>query len=169
MKKILLFMVTLVFSLVLLTGCGKDKPTTKAPTTSGVTTEAKVDDRAYFNFIIYEKDSDNTKLSDNKVVASYFVRYSEGTKNVSDALIKGEKNKYYFVEGGTDYLVLESSQYGLTYTKGYFENYSGCADNTEIDVSWSMTLGNGESLMTGISSTPLEGLNQYGFVIDGWR
>ena len=160
MKKVLLFIVTLVFSLVLLTACGKKKTTTQAPIAE--------DTRTYYNFIIYEKDDDNTKLSDNKVVASYLVRYSTAT-NVADSLIKGEDNKYYFVEGGTDYLVLKDSQYGLSYDKGYFKNYSGCANNTEIDVSWSMTLGNGESLMTGIGGTPLEGLNQYGFVIDGWR
>ena len=166
MKKFLLFVLTLIFGVTLLTGCGK---TTAKPTTKSSSTDEKVaDTRPTYCFIIYEKDSDNNNLNDNKVVASYLIHYSTGDK-VSDTLIKGSGNKYYFVEGGTDYLVLKNSQYGLSYDKGYFENYSGCANNTEIDVSWSMTLGNGESLMTGIGSTSVEDLAQYGFVIDGWR
>ena len=164
-----LFLVALL-GLLALVGCGKkDEKTSGTTTVAPTTTEntPTVDTRPYYNFIIYEKDSDNTNLSDNKVVASYLVRYSTAT-NVADSLIK-KGNKYYFVEDGTDYLILEDSAWGLTYVKGYFENYSECANNKEIEVDWSMTTGNGVSLMTGIGTTPLEGLNQYGFVIDGWR
>ena len=157
-----LFLVALL-GLLALVGCETKNNKTSGTTTAVPTTTE--DTRSYYYFVIYEKDS-NDDLSDNKIVASYEIRYSTGTY-VSDSLIK-DGNKYYFVEGGTDYLVLEDSQYGLSYKKGYFKNYSECANNTEIDVSWSKTLGNGESLMTGISTTPLDGLNQYGFVINGW-
>ncbi len=160
---------------VALFGCEKKKedttttqtPTTEAPTTTE-TPAPVVDTRPYFYFVIYEKDSDNDNLANNKIVASYEIRYSTAT-NVATSLIKGAGNKYYFVEGGTDYITLKDSGYGLSYDKGYFKNYSGCANDTEIDVSWSYSAVNGTMASAGIEGTSLTDLNQYGFVIDGWR
>ena len=56
----------------------------------------------------------------------------------------------------------------LSYTNGYFANYSECATGP-IDVSWSYTAVNGQSSMYGIGETALEGLVEYGFVINGWK
>ena len=150
MKKGIIFTLALVGCVAALTGCGKKK----------------VD--GSYDFIIYESDSDNTNLSDNKVVAKYHIEYT-GAKTVSDTLTKKEGNKYYFTKKSNDYLILEDSAYGLTYTKGYFKNYAQCDNNTEIDVSWSMTTVNGSAAEAGISGVALEGLTEYGFVIDGWR
>lgn len=153
---------------VALFGCEKKaEPTTVQPTTFEPTTTAEP--TLSYDFVIYEKDSDNTDLSDNTVVATYHISYkaSEST-TVTDTLIKGEGNKYYFVQGGTDYLILEDSAYGLSYTEGYFENYSECANNTQINVFNSLTTVNGEMASTGIGTTPLTGLTTYGFVINAW-
>lgn len=156
---------------VALFGCGKKAEPTTAPTTTAApdTTEATPteDTRSYYYFVIYESDSDNDNLSNNKIVASYEIRYSSAT-NVADSLIKGSGDKYYFEEGGTDYLVLEDSLYGLSYKKGYFKNYSACANETAIDVEWSRTLVNGVDASYGIGGVELTGLNQYGFIINGW-
>lgn len=149
MKKILTFTLALVGCVAILTSCGKKK----------------VD--GSYDFIIYESDSDNTNLSDNKVVAKYHIEYV-GCKTVTDTLIKKEDNKYYFTKKSKDYLVLEDSAYGLSYTKGYFKDFADCANNTEIDVSWSLTTVNGEVASTGIGGTALDGLTEYGFVINGW-
>ena len=120
-----------------------------------------------FEFVIYESDSNNNDLTDNKVVARYTISYV-GCKTVTDALIK-KNGKYYFSENSNDYLVLVDSMYGLSYTEGYFENYSLCSDGNSIDVSWSMTTVNGVSVTTGIGETPLDGLNEYGIIINGWK
>ena len=119
-----------------------------------------------FDFVIYESDADNFDLSDNVVVARYHIEYIN-CKTVTDALIKKE-DKYYFSENSNDYLILVDGAYGLSYTKGYFANYSECSDGNAIDVSWSYTAVNGSSATTGISETPLDGLTEYGFVINGW-
>ena len=119
-----------------------------------------------FDFVIYESDADNSDLSDNVVVARYHIEYVN-CKTVTDALIKKE-DKYYFVENSNDYLVLVDSAYGLSYTQGYFANYSECSDGNAIDVSWSYTAVNGTSATTGIGETPLDGLVEFGFVINGW-
>ena len=149
MKKGLIFTLALVGCVGILTSCGKKK----------------VD--GSYDFIIYESDSDNTNLSDNKVVAKYHIEYVE-CKTVTDTLIKKEDNKYYFSKKSKDYLVLEDSAYGLSYTKGYFKDFADCENNTEIDVSWSLTTVNGEVASTGIGGTALDGLTEYGFVINGW-
>jgi hypothetical protein len=86
---------------------------------------------------------------------------------VTDTLIKKD-GKYYFSEESNDYLVLTDSGYGLSYTQGYFANYSECASGA-IDVSWSYTAVNGAASTVGIGETPLDGLNEYGFVINGWK
>ena len=119
-----------------------------------------------FEFIIYESDSDNSNLSDNKVVAKYTIEYVD-CQTVSDTLIEKD-GKYYFSKDSNDYLILKDSGYGLTYTEGYFENYAECS-NGAIDVSWSYTAVNGVSATVGIGETPLEGLEEYGFVINGWK
>ena len=150
MKKIAVFTLALVGCVAVLSGCGKKK----------------VDGK--YDFIIYESDSDNTNLSDNKVVAKYTIEYT-GAKTVTDTLIKKDGDKYYFSKKSDDYLVLADSAYGLSYTNGYFKDYSECKDKKEIDVSWSLTTVNGEVASTGIGATPLEGLKEYGFVIDGWK
>lgn len=147
MKKIL-FLVTLLF-VVALSGC-KQKPVVDGS----------------FDFVIYESDSDNSNLSDNKVVAKYTIEYVS-CKTVTDTLILKD-GKYYFSEESSDYLVLENSGFGLTYTMGYFKNYSEC-NNGAIDVSWSYTAVNGKSATVGIEQTPLLGLEEYGFVINGWK
>lgn len=142
------FIATFLF-LVVLTGCNQK------PVVDGS-----------FKFIIYETDSDNTNLSDNKVVASYIIEYKD-CKTITDGLIQKD-GKYYFIEDSNDYLILEDSGYGLSYTQGYFSNYKECA-NGAIDVSWSYTAINGVSATIGIGETPLEGLEEYGFVINGWK
>lgn len=150
MKKIYLIVALLLFSLVTtVTGCN-EKP--------------EVD--GSFDFIIYESDSDNSDLSDNNVVAKYTIEYFN-CKTVTDALIQKD-GKYYFSEDSKDYLILEDSGYGLTYTKGYFANYEECG-NGAIDVSWSYTAVNGKMSSAGIGETPLDGLVEYGFVINGWK
>ena len=119
-----------------------------------------------FDFVIYESDSDNADLSDNIVVARYHIEYAN-CATVTDTFIKKD-NKYYFSEDSNDYLILKDSGYGLTYTDGYFANYAECA-NGAIDVSWSYTAVNGVMSSVGIGETPLEGLEEYGFVINGWK
>ena len=57
----------------------------------------------------------------------------------------------------------------MSYSEGYFENYSGCSQGEQIDVSWSYTAVNGKAAPTGIGETSLDGLNEYGFVINGWK
>jgi len=150
MKKVYFSVVLLLFCLVTtLTGCNQK------PEVDGI-----------FEFVVYESDSDNSNLSDNKVVVRYVIEYND-CKTVVDALIKKE-GKYYFSEDAEDYLILENSGFGLTYTKGYFTNYSECV-NGAIDVSWSYTAVNGEMSSNGIGETPLDGLEEYGFVINGWK
>ena len=120
-----------------------------------------------YDFVIYESDSDNSDLSDNKIVARYTIEYVD-CKTVTDTLINKD-GKYYFSLKSNDYLVLVDSGYGLTYTNGYFANFNECANGKEIDVSWSYTAVNGKSASQGIGETPLEGLTEYGFVINGWK
>ncbi len=120
-----------------------------------------------FDFIIYESDADNNDLSNNKVVSKYHIEYKD-CKTVTDALIKKE-SLYFFNNESPDYLVLVDSQYGLSYSEGYFANYAECANNTKIDVSYSYTAVNGVMAEHGIGETPLEGLQEYGFVINGWK
>ena len=127
----------------------------------------KVETDGTFDFVIYESDSDNSNLSDNKVVARYTIEYVD-CKTVTDTLINKD-GKYYFSLESNDYLVLEDSGYRLTYTNGYFANFNECANGKEIDVSWSYTAVNGKSASQGIGETPLEGLTEYGFVINGWK
>ena len=149
MKKLCFIVALLLLSLVTMTGCNP---------------KTEVD--GSFDFVIYESDSDNLNLSDNKVVARYTIEYV-GCKTVTDALIEKD-GKYYFSLDSEDYLVLEDSGYGLTYTMGYFANYSECSSGA-IDVSWSYTAVNGSMSSFGIGETPLEGLTEYGFVINGWK
>ncbi len=120
-----------------------------------------------YDFIIYESDSDNSNLSDNPVVATYHIEYKD-CKTVTDTLIK-KGSAYFFSETSPDYLIIKNSAYGLSYTEGYFSNYSGCADGEQIDVSWSYTAVNGSVAPSGIGETTLEGLTEYGFVINGWK
>ena len=149
MKKFLFLVTLLLISLVALTGCNQ-KP--------------EVDGQ--FKFVIYESDSDNSNLSDNKVVAKYTIEYN-GCQTVTDALIQKD-GKYYFNNDSSDYLILEDSGYGLSYTQGYFANFAECR-NGEIDVSWTYTEVNGSMSTVGIGETPLSGLEEYGFVINGWK
>lgn len=149
MKKFLFLVTLLLISLVALTGCNQ-KP--------------EVDGQ--FKFVIYESDSDNSNLSDNKVVAKYTIEYN-GCQTVTDALIQKD-GKYYFNNDSSDYLILEDSGYGLSYTQGYFANFAECR-NGEIDVSWTYTAVNGSMSTVGIGETPLSGLEEYGFVINGWK
>ena len=150
MKKNYFIVALLLVSLVTtLTGC-KEKP--------------KVD--GSFDFIIYESDSDNSDLTDNKIVAKYTINYV-GCQTVTDTLIKKD-DKYYFSEESNDYLVLADSGYGLTYTQGYFANYGECGSGA-IDVSMSITTVNGSTAPVGIGETQLDGLKEYGFVINGWK
>ena len=145
-----LFLVTLLlFSLVTLFGCN-EKP--------------EVD--GSFEFVIYESDSDNSNLSDNIVVARYTIEYTN-CQTVADTLIQKD-GKYYFSQDSEDYLILTDSIYGLSYTQGYFANYAECSSGA-IDVSWSYTAVNGNSSTYGIGETPLSGLVEYGFVINGWK
>ena len=151
MKKGLLALVALlVGGAVTLVSCGPKKAV----------------DGAY-DFIIYESDSDNNNLSDNKVVATYHIEYKD-CKTVTDTLIK-KGSVYFFTEESPDYLIMKNSAYGLSYSEGYFANYSECSGGEQIDVSWSYTAVNGEMASKGIGETPLEGLEQYGFVINGWK
>lgn len=147
MKKLFL-VITMIF-MVTLAGCNQK------PVVDGS-----------FEFIIYESDSDNSNLSDNKVVAKYSIEYVD-CQTVTDTLIEKD-GKYYFSKDSNDYLILKDSGYGLTYTEGYFKNYAECS-NGAIDVSWSYTAVNGKSSTQGIGETPLEGLEEYGFVINGWK
>jgi major membrane immunogen (membrane-anchored lipoprotein) len=147
MKK--LFLIVVMIFMVTLAGCNQK------PVVDGS-----------FEFIIYESDSDNSNLSDNKVVAKYTIEYVD-CQTVTDTLIEKD-GKYYFSKDSNDYLILKDSGYGLTYTEGYFENYAECS-NGAIDVSWSYTAVNGVSATVGIGETPLEGLEEYGFVINGWK
>lgn len=147
MKK--LFLVVVMIFMVTLAGCNQK------PVVDGT-----------FEFIIYESDSDNSNLSDNKVVAKYTIEYVD-CQTVTDTLFEKD-GKYYFRKDSNDYLILKDSGYGLTYTEGYFENYAECS-NGAIDVSWSYTAVNGVSATVGIGETPLEGLEEYGFVINGWK
>ena len=147
MKK--LFLVVAMIFMVTLAGCDQK------PVVDGS-----------FEFIIYESDSDNSNLSDNKVVAKYTIEYVD-CQTVTDTLIEKD-GKYYFSKDSNDYLILKDSGYGLSYTEGYFENYAECS-NGAIDVSWSYTAVNGKSSTHGIGETPLEGLEEYGFVINGWK
>lgn len=150
MKKAVVFTLALVGCVAVLSGCGKKK----------------VD--GSYDFIIYESDSDNSNLSDNKVVAKYHIEYTD-CKTVTDTLIKKDNDRYYFSKKSDDYLVLKDSAYGLSYTNGYFKNFAECKDKKEIDVSWSLTTVNGTTASTGIGGTALEGLTEYGFVINGWK
>ena len=145
-------LVTLLFicMVTVLTGC-VDKP---------------VIDGVY-DFVIYESDSDNSNLSDNVVVARYTISYV-ASKTVVDTLIFKD-GKYYFSTESNDYIVLEDSMYGLSYKEGYFKNYHECSSGNAIDISWSYTAVNGESATSGIGETSLEGLVEYGLVINGWK
>ena len=139
--------------------------------TGGVTVlsgcnQKPVVDGAY-NFIIYESDSDNSDLSDNLIVANYRIEYV-GCKTVTDKN-KRKGSAYFFNEESPDYLILKNSAYGLSYSEGYFHDYSGCSDGEQIDVSWSYTAVNGQAASYGIGETSLDGLLEYGFVINGWK
>lgn len=156
MKKLYLLVALLLVTLV--TGCEFQLPGifgTKEPIDGS------------FDFVIYESDSDNSNLSDNVVVARYSIEYVN-CATVTDALIKKD-NAYYFSEDSKDYLILVDSGYGLSYTEGYFQNYLECADGKAIDVSWSYIAVNGEMAQQGIGETKLEGLVEFGFVINGWK
>ena len=149
-KKFLVLATLLAGGVTILSGCSQ-KP---------------VVDGAY-DFIIYESDSDNSNLSDNPVVANYHIEYT-GCKTVTDTLIK-KGSVYFFDDESPDYLILKDSQYGLSYSEGYFHNYSECASGEQIDVSWSYTAVNGSMAPNGIGETALDGLTEYGFVINGWK
>ena len=160
MKKTYLFVVLLLISLTTaLTGCSD-----LLSKITGNNDKPEVD--GSFVFVIYESDSDNSELSDNKVVARYTIEYND-CKTITDTLIQKD-GKYYFSENSNDYLILVDSGYGLSYTQGYFTNYAECASGA-IDVSWSYTAVNGKSATVGIGETPLDGLKEYGFVINGWK
>lgn len=120
-----------------------------------------------YDFIIYESDSDNTDLSDNPIIAKYHIEYTS-CKTVTDTLVK-KGSVYFFSDDSPDYLIMKNSAYGLSYSEGYFQNYSGCEDGDQIDVSWSLTTVNGVVASTGIGETSLDGLKEYGFVINGWK
>lgn len=150
-KKLLVLVALLIGGAATLTACGQEKP---------------IVDGTY-DFIIYESDADNNNLSDNPVVVTYHIEYVN-CKTVIDTLIK-KGSAYYFNDESPDYLILKSSAYGLSYSDGYFHNYSECSSGEQIDISWSMTTVNGEMASAGIGETPLEGLQEYGFVINGWK
>ena len=76
---------------------------------------------------------------------------------------------YFFSDSSNDYLILKNSAYGLSYSEAFFEKYSECASGEQIDVSWSYTAVNGVASSTGIGETSLDGLKEYGFVINGWK
>lgn len=140
----------LFLSMFALTGCNKNQ---------------KVD--GSYDFIIYESDLDNSNLFDNIVLVKFHIEYT-GCKTVTDTLIK-KGSIYFFSETSPDYLVLKNSTYGLSYSEGYFEEYLGCSKGEQIDISWSYTTVNGVAAAYGIGETPLEGLKEYGFVINGWK
>lgn len=121
-----------------------------------------------YDFVIYESDRDNSDLSDNTVVARYHISYDENCKSVSDTLIKKD-TAYYFDEKSEDFIIMENGPFGLTYTEGYFAGYADCKDGRTTDISWSYTAVNGAMATAGISETSLDGLNEYGFVINGWK
>ena len=158
MKKTYLFVVLLLICLTTLTGC--------SDLLSKLTGNNKPEVDGSYQFVIYESDSDNSFLSDNKVVARYTIEYTN-CQTVTDTLIQKD-GKYYFSEESNDYLILKDSGYGLSYTEGYFANYSECASGA-IDISWSYTAVNGKSATVGIGETPLDGLVEYGLVINGWK
>ena len=158
MKKTYFFVVFLLICLTTLTGCSE--------LLSKLAGNNKPEVDGSFLFIIYESDSDNSDLSDNKVVARYTIEYIN-CQTVTDTFIQKD-GKYYFSEESDDYLILKDSGYGLTYTEGYFANYGECASGA-IDVSWSYTAINGTMASVGIDETPLDGLVEYGFVINGWK
>lgn len=148
---------------VALVGCGKKtEPTTTAAPTTTATPTTTVEVKSY-NFVIYESDSDNYNLSDNKVVTTYTINYTTKTY-VPETLIKNE-GKYYFAENGTDYFTIKSGMID----KVYFKDYSECAGNKEIDASWSYCAVNGQMAPKGIEETTLDGLVTYGLVINGWK
>ena len=150
-SKLVVFVVVCVLLISCLVACGKDQ-------------EPKYD--GSYEFVIYESDSNNADLTDNPVVSRYTVNYTNATY-VLDTLVK-KGSVYFITEDSNDYLIMKSSPYGLSYSEGYFQNYSGCSEG-QIDVSWSYTAVNGQESYTGISSTKLEGLNEYAFVINGWK
>ena len=158
MKKTYQLVVLLLICLTTLTGC--------SDLLSKLSGSNKPEVDGSFEFVIYESDSDNSDLSDNKIVARYTIEYKD-CQTVTDTLIEKD-GKYYFSEDSNDYLILKDSGYGLSYSEGYFANYSECASGA-IDVSWSYTAVNGKSASVGIGETPLEGLVEYGFVINGWK
>ena len=158
MKKTYLFVVLLLICLTTLTGC--------SDLLSKLTGNNTPEVDGSFVFVIYESDSDNSDLSDNKVVARYTIEYIN-CQTVTDTLIQKD-GKYYFSAESDDYLILKDSGYGLSYTEGYFANYSECASGA-IDISWSYTAVNGKSATVGIGETPLDGLVEYGLVINGWK
>ena len=158
MKKTFLIVVLLLICLTTLAGC--------SDLLSKLTGNNKPEVDGSFVFVIYESDSDNADLSDNKVVARYTIEYND-CQTVTDTLIEKD-GKYYFSEDSDDYLILKDSGYGLSYTEGYFANYSECS-NGAIDVSWSYTAVNGAMASFGIGETPLDGLVEFGFVINGWK
>lgn len=149
-KRLLTTFVMMVVVAIALTGCSQKKEC----------------DGAY-DFIIYETDDNNSDLSDNVVVATYHIEYT-GCKAVTDTLIK-KGSIYFFDEEAPDYLVLKNSTYGLTYSEGYFQNFSECSNGDQIDISWSYIAVNGDMANTGIGETPLDGLTEFGFVINGWK
>lgn len=151
MKKSFILVALLLFGLAsLLTGCEEKK---------------EVD--GSYEFVIYASDSDNDDISDNKVVASYTITYVS-SKTVTDTLIY-KNGVYYFTEESKDYLVLVDGGFGLSYVRGYFNEYSLCANDKEIDLSWSKSFVNGQEAPKGIGDTPLEGLTEFSIVIDGWK
>ena len=81
MKKTYLFVVLLLISLTTtLTGCSD-----LLSKITGNNDKPEVD--GSFEFVIYESDSDNSDLSDNKVVARYTIEYND-CKTVTDTLIQ---------------------------------------------------------------------------------
>ena len=74
-----------------------------------------------YEFVIYEKDANNEDLSDNKVIAAYHIEYAN-CKTVPETLIR-KGSIYFFSESSPDYLVMKDSQYGLSYSEGYFQGY----------------------------------------------
>jgi hypothetical protein len=163
-KKIFLIVALLLVSFATtLSGCNIKTETEMTDGTFKTETELN----GSFDFVIYESDSDNNNLSDNKVVARYTINYHD-CETVTEALYK-KGDKYYFSLSSNDYLVLEKGAYGLTYTEGYFENYAECSGGKAIDVSWSYTAVNCQMSSKGISETSLAGLTEFGFVINGWK
>lgn len=172
MKKIFVFAACAVSALAVF-GCSQKSATGSTQKTSVVSSQKSsvassqnTEPDGAYDFIIYESDSNNDDLSDNPVVARYHIEYVNAT-TIPDTLIKNGST-YYFSKDSEDYLILTDSGYGLSYSEGYFKNYSGCS-NGKIDVSWSKTYVNGTTASLGIGATTLEGLKEYGFVINGWK